>query len=300
MIAVVLRPPPTAFGPVRDPQHWRLLFAPAPAVRTRVRFRRSAPYRGRMRTPTPRIPSLLVALVGALVLVAGACGGDDSATEKTSPRRSTSTTTTKSGGSGSDTALAGGILGKAGGQQFDGSGFGADIEECVGRSVTTALGQKDAEAMASAELAEYTAEEMDALLAAFNKCVPGTELARSLTTSFYRTAGMKTAPGSAVLTCVGKALDGRTGEVVAEGARSDSGVMPQFTLQILDRCVPPGDISGMLEASFADAGLTPEQASCTAKALEGQISVSELAEAGFKEGSPALEAKVSAAAETCS
>lgn len=257
-----------------------------------------------MKTPhSPRVPSILVALLGALVLVAGGCGGDDSSTAKSSGKRAT-TTTAKDGsstskGSREATAAATGILGNAGGSQFDGSGFGAEIEECVGRSVTNALGEKDADAMASAKPAEYTAEEMDALVAAFNKCVPGTELARSIATSFYNTAGMKNPPGSAVVTCIGKALDGRTGEVVAEGARSDSGATPQFTLTILDRCVPPADISTMLEASFAEAGLPAEQATCTAKALEGQITVSELAEAGFKESSPALEAKVAAAAQSC-
>ena len=246
-----------------------------------------------------RTSALLLAVLATFAFVAAACGGDD---DEASPSKSSDEreTTTTEKDKKTDAGIASGILdsvSKSG--KFDESGLGEDVELCLGESLIDELGVDAAEEMGSADPTTYSEEELDALVNAFDACVPGSAIAESMTTSFYESAGAKTAPSSEVVDCVASELDGRTGQVVREGVAVDSGEVPQLTLQIMDACVPPADVTALLQAAFVDAGLTEAQATCTANALEGQISVSDLAQAGHEDGSPELEAKVEAAAQSC-
>jgi hypothetical protein len=247
-----------------------------------------------------RTSALLLAVLATFAFVAAACGGDDdeATPSKNSDERETTTTETDED---ADTGIASGILDSASkGGTFDDSGFDEDVELCVGESIIDAVGEDTAQQMADGDPSTYSPEELDALAAAFDECVPGSALAESMTDSFYKSAGSKTPPSAEVVDCVATELDGRTGTVIKEGVAVDSGEMPELTLQIMDRCVPPADVTALLQAAFVDAGLTEAQATCTANALNGQISVSELAEAGAASGgSPELEAKVEAAAQSC-
>ena len=262
-----------------------------------------------MQNPQPRTPgrssgrrtsALLLAVLATFAFVAAACGGDDdeATPSKKSDERETTTTESDDGG---DTGIASGILDSAAkGGQFDDSGFGEDVELCLGQSIIDAVGEDEAQAMADGDISDYTAEQVDALATAFDDCVPGSALAESMTSSFYESAGSQTPPSASVVACVGDQLDGRTGQVVKEGVAVDSGQLPELTLQIMDTCVPPEDVTALLQSAFVDAGLTEAQATCTANALNGQISVSELAQAGAADGeSPELQAKVEAAAQGC-
>lgn len=238
------------------------------------------------------------ALIAAVVLVlTGACGGTITVEKKSSKDRSTTTTTTTNGTGGSGTTT--GIFDKAGKGSFDDATFDTEVDACLEQSVVKSLGPGAMDTLASVEISEYSAEELDALVRAFNKCVPGSSIARSVTTTFYREAGLKTAPSSAVISCVEKEIDGRTGEIVAEGARSDAGAFPEITIRSIDRCVPPADVAALLKQSFLEAGLTEQQAACTSSALEGQVTISDIAEAGRDQQSPALQAKVEEAARSC-
>ncbi|UDY37097.1 hypothetical protein [Dermatobacter hominis] len=254
-------------------------------------------------SPTPglgrRTSALLLAVLATFAFVAAACGGDDdeASPSKSSDERETTTTEKDDGG---DSGIASGILDSAAKSgQFDDSGLGEDVELCLGQSIIDAVGEDQAQQMAEGDISTYTAEEVDALATAFDDCVPGSALAESMTTSFYESAGATTAPSSTVVDCVAGELDGRTGQVVKEGVAVDSGQVPELTLQIMDTCVPPEDVTALLQSAFVDAGLTEAQATCTANALSGQITVSELAQAGLDDGSSEITAKVEAAAQSC-
>lgn len=239
------------------------------------------------------------ALVAAVALVlTSACGGTVTVEKKSSKDRSTTTTTTTTNGTGGSGTTTG-IFDKAGKGSFDDATFDTEVDACLEQSVVKSLGPDAMDTLASVELSEYSAEELDALVRAFNKCVPGSAIARSVTTTFYREAGLKTAPSSAVISCVEKEIDGRTGEIVAEGARSDAGAFPEITITSIDRCVPPADVAALLKQSFLEAGLTEQQAACTSSALEGQVTISDIADAGRDQQSPALQAKVEEAAQSC-
>lgn len=247
-----------------------------------------------------RSTSLLVAGLATLAFVTPGCGGgDDDTASKSSGDRPESSTTEKSSGDGN--GIASGILDRAStSAKFgDDSGFDDAVAECVGSSVIDSLGEEQAEAMSNAEVSEYTDEELTALADAFDECVPGELIAESMTVSFYESAGATTEPSIETVQCVADALDGRTGQVVKEGAKADAGGFPALTLAVMDGCVPPEDVAALLKTAFLDAGLTEAQADCTATALQGQISVSDLAVAGLSDDNPELEAKVQQAAQAC-
>lgn len=243
---------------------------------------------------------LLVACIGALVTTAGGCGGGDATPGGSAGKRPAPTTTTRPADPTARSGVADAILRRASsGAQIDDSGFDEAIAECVADSVTESVGEIRANAMADAEVSAYSEEEVKALAGAFDKCVPGRIISESITRSFYTGAGAATEPSIETVACVSQALEGRTGRIVAEGARVGSGAVPEVTLEVMDRCIPASDVTVLLEKSFLDAGLTQDQATCTSKALEGQLKVSDLARAGRNETTPDIEAKTKSAAQRC-
>lgn len=252
-------------------------------------------------TPIPFRRGVALVLTGlaTLAFAAGGCSSssDDTAEKKSDERPESTTTTEASSGDG----IASGILDRASSSAKlgSGSGFDDDIAECVGNSVIDSLGEEQATAMSEADLADYSPEELTALADAFDECVPGHIIAEDMTVSFYESAGATTEPSIETVQCVADALDGKTGQIVKEGAKADAGGFPALTLAVMDSCVPPQDVAALLKAAFLDAGLTESQADCTATALQDQISVSDLAAAGLSDDNPELEAKVQAAAQTC-
>lgn len=251
-------------------------------------------------TRTRRASATFVLVVATAALLASGCGGkDDSTASKDSNTKETTTTAKKSSGDGG--GIASGILNKASKSgKFGSDEFDSGVEECVGGSVIDSLGESGAEEMASADAADYTSEQVDALVTAFNDCVPGKVIAPTLVSSFYEGMGVAEPTDSTMVECVGKFVDGKTGEIVQEGLASEAtNAVPEITLKAFDKCMPAEDITALLEKAFASSGLTDAQASCVATALKGQISVSDLVAAGSPGGDPALEAKVKAAAAGC-
>lgn len=248
--------------------------------------------RGRSRS---RSTSLLLAVLASVAFVAAACGGDDETVSKSSDEKETTTT------SGSGAGIASGILDRAAsGAGFDSDEFDADIEECIGESVIDAVGESSAEAMMDGDPADYSADEVDALVQAFNDCVPGEAMAPTMVSSFYEGMGATEPTDPTMVDCVAEEIDGRTGDLVGEGlAVEATDAFPELTLQVMDTCMPTEDLTALLTEAFASSGLTDAQASCVATALEGQITVTDLAEAGSGTGSPELEALVQSAALGC-
>ena len=247
---------------------------------------------------TRRPAAALIALFAALALTAGACSSSDDETSKSSDEKETTTSTSAtSSGSG----VASGILDRATeGAGLDAGGFDEDVAECVGQSVIDAVGESDAEAMVDGDPATYSPDEIDAMVTAFNECVPGDVMAPGMVSSFYEGMGATEPTGSEMTDCVAEAIDGRTGDLVGEGiAVEATDEFPELTLQVMDECMPQEDLTALLIDAFTSSGLTSAQATCVADALEGQISVTELARAGMNEGSPELESKVQAAAVGC-
>lgn len=252
-------------------------------------------------TRTRRASATLVLVVATAALLASGCGGnDDSTASKDSNTKETTTTAKKSSG-GDSGGIASGILDKASKSgKFGSDELGSGVEECVGGSVIDSLGESGAEEMASADAADYTSEQVDALVTAFNDCVPGKVIAPTLVSSFYEGMGVAEPTDSTMVECVGEFVDGKTGEIVQEGLASEAtNAVPEITLKAFDSCMPAEDITALLEKAFASSGLTETQASCVATALQGQITVSDLVAAGSPGGDPALEAKVQAAAADC-
>lgn len=248
------------------------------------------------RTRTRRLNALLAASIAPLALMAVACGGsDDDTASKDSDSRET--TTTAKAGSG----VASGILEKASQSgQFDASDFDEDLEECVGESVIDSLGESEAEAMVEIEVSDYTTDQIDALAVAFNDCVPGQVIAPMLVSSFYEGMGAVEPSDPTMVDCVAAFVDGRTGDIVREGAAAQAtDAVPEVTIQAFDQCMPPEDITALLKDAFLTSGLSEEQATCVSTALEGQLSVADLAAAGMDQQSPELEAKLQAAAQGC-
>lgn len=252
-------------------------------------------------TRTRRASATLVLVVATAALLASGCGGnDDSTASKDSNTKETTTTAKKSSG-GDSGGIASGILDKASKSGKFGSGeFDSDTAECVGGSVIDSLGEDGAQEMSAAAAADYTSDQVDALVTAFNDCVPGSMIAPTMVSSFYEGMGVTQPTDSAMVECVGNFVEGKTGEIVKEGLAAEAtDAMPEITLKSFDKCMPPDDITGLLEKAFASSGLTNTQASCVAAALKGQITVSDLVAAGAPGGDPALEAKVKSAAEGC-
>jgi len=251
-------------------------------------------------TPTPlrRAGALLVAVLASFAFVAASCssGSDESVSKESDTKETTTTEKERSGG-----GIASGILDRAAKSgKFSSSGFGGDVEECIGGSVIDSLGEDEAQTMADTDPSEYSPDQVDALVAAFNDCVPGEVIAPTLVSSFYEGMGAAEPSDSTMVDCVADAVDGQTGDIVREGIAAQANEStPELTLQAFDQCMPAEDITALLTEAFTSSGLTAEQAACVATALEGQISVSELAAAGQNDGSPELEAKVQAAAEGC-
>ena len=247
------------------------------------------------RNSLSRTSSVLLAVLATFAFVAAAGGGGDETVSKSSEERETTTT------EDADPGIASGILDRAtSGAGFDSDEFDSDVEECIGESVIDSVGESGAEDMMSADPADYSSEQVDALVQAFNDCVPGSAMAPSLVSSFYEGMGATEPSDPTMVDCVADEIDGRTGELVGEGlAVEATDAFPELTLQVMDKCMPPEDLTALLTDAFASSGLTETQASCVAAALEGQISVTELAEAGMGTGSPELEAKVQAAAAGC-
>ena len=248
-------------------------------------------------TPLRRAGALLVAVLASFAFVAASCSSSDESASKESDTKETTTTEKERSGGG----IASGILDRAAKSgKFSSSGFGGDVEECIGGSVIDSLGEDEAQTMADTDPSEYSSDQVDALVAAFNDCVPGEVIAPTLVSSFYEGMGAAEPSDSTMVDCVAEAVDGQTGDIVREGiAAQENESTPELTLQAFDQCMPAEDITALLTEAFTSSGLTAEQAACVATALEGQISVSELAAAGQNDGSPELEAKVQAAAEGC-
>ncbi len=248
-----------------------------------------------------RASAALVIVVASVALAVSACGGsDDTGASKQSNTKDTTTTTTKKKGS-DGSSIASGILDKASKSGKFGSGeFDSDTAECVGGSVIDSLGEDGAQEMSAAAAADYTSDQVDALVTAFNSCVPGSMIAPTMVSSFYEGMGVTEPTDSAMVECVGGFVEGKTGEIVKEGIASQAtDAVPEITLKAFDKCMPPEDISALLEKAFTSSGLTDTQASCVATELKGQITVSDLVAAGGAGGNPDLEAKIKSAAEGC-
>jgi len=248
------------------------------------------------------LAALLIAGAGLLAIGCGTGGDSSTAAQKTSGERPESTTTSgKKTSSGSSTGIASGILSSSRSTKVDSSAVGTDAEECLGKYVIDRVGESEAQQMSDAELSAYTPAQLEVLRAGFNECIPGTTMATELVTSFYTGAGVTTAPADAVISCVATGLDGKTGDVVVESVKLDTAkTLPPVMLSIMDSCVPAADVTQILRDAFTQAGLTDAQATCTANALTGQISISQLAEIGASPSLPPdIEALVTTAAQGC-
>jgi hypothetical protein len=258
-------------------------------------------------SPAPRSrTALAVVFVLGAALAAGCSGGDDSAepAKKTSKDRPASTSTTSKGSSdGASTGIASGILSSSRASKLDPSSVGEDEAACLGGYVIDQVGEDEARAISDADISTLSDAQLAVLTAGFDKCISGATMAPDLVASFYQGTGVKTAPSDAVVACVAKGIDGRTGEVVAESASLDAGgtsAAAPITLSVMDTCVPASDITALLEGAFVDAGLTQAQASCTATALSGKISITQLAELGTSSSLPPdIQATITQAAQGC-
>lgn len=254
--------------------HRHRIPSPAPAARA-----------GSVRPRPPFLAVAAVLIVSAMLVAAcgtGGRSGDTAPAQKQSATRPSSTTSTTEASTGSSSSgIASGILSTTDGAQVDGTAVGTAEQQCLGAAVIGAVGEDEATRMSAADLSEYTPAQLEVLRRAFNKCVTGRTLAPGVVTNFYQGAGVTTPPANSVSDCVAAAIDGRTGDIVAESAAAEaSTALPKVTLEALDACVPPADVSALLQAAFVKSGLDPKLSACVADAVSGQVSVSQLAELG--------------------
>ena len=257
----------------------------------------------RRRTARTAVAALLA---GTVLAAVGCSGGKDSAEQakKTSKDRPASTTTTTGGSSDrTSTGIASGILSSSRASRLDPSSVSDDEAACLGGYVIDQVGQDEAQAISDADIKTLSDAQLAVLTAGFNQCISGATMATDLVTSFYQGAGVTTAPSDDVVACVATGIDGRTGDVVAESVTVDAGgtsAAAPITLSVMDTCVPASDITALLQGAFVDAGLTETQATCTATALSGKISITQLAELGSSSSLPPdIQATITQAAQGC-
>jgi hypothetical protein len=276
------------------------------------RFRPIPAYRGTMprATTTPMAArsggrsraAVAVLLLATAGLVLSGCGGNDSAApvKRTSGDRPTSTTETTTAGGTDSGGIASGILSSSRASKLDPNSVSDDEAQCLGSYVIDRVGEQEAQTISDEAIDALTPDQLAVLTAGFNKCISGATMAGDLVTSFYEGAGVRSTPTDEVVACVADGIDGRTGDVVAESATLAESATAPITLSVMDTCVPASEVTELLRSAFQEAGLTPAQATCTAGALEGKISLSELAEIGSASSlPPEIEAKVTTAAQGC-
>jgi hypothetical protein len=119
---------------------------------------------------------------------------------------------------------------------------------------------------------------------------------------FYSSLGASTEPDPAVVECVGAQMDGRTGDVLFEGAEADTNdTLPTVTLAALEECVPDEVLAEVFVSAFESEGATPEQARCTADAVASQLTLEQITRIGLEGGemSPEIEGIITEAATNC-
>lgn len=245
-------------------------------------------YRTARLRATTTLAVVLTVAGGALA----ACSGDDEGT----------TTTTEATTTTLDPAVA--ELATAFRAEVGPDTISEDDATCVAGTLVDELGAEQATEVvqSSDDLLEIPAAERIVVTDTFNDCVPGTAVATAVVEEFYSSLGASTEPDPAVIECVGTEMDGRTGDVLFEGAEADTNdTVPTVTLAALEQCVPDGVLAEVFMSAFESEGATPEQARCTADAVASQLSLEEITRLGLEGGemSPEIEGIISQAATDC-
>jgi hypothetical protein len=210
-------------------------------------------------------------VVAGLALL-GCGGGDDESSESASD---TTETTAAATSSAAAQTIAEDAVVDLGVTKDEGLCFGNELVDQLGEDEALALNETDA------EFSELPEAQLTAVQVAFNECIPGSVMAEDIVGEFYSSIGASSEPDQAVLDCVATALDGRTGDVALEGMSVDTEDADlTVTAEIIDGCIPREVAVELFVTSFTSAGLSPEQAQCTAEQVAGQISLSQLVELG--------------------
>jgi hypothetical protein len=244
------------------------------------------------RTARLRATTTLAVVLTVTGGVLAACSGDDEAT----------TTTTEATTTTLDPAVA--ELATTFRADVGADTISADEATCVARTLVDELGAEEAAEVvgSSDDLLEIPATQRVVVTDTFNDCVPGTAVATAVVEEFYTSIGASSEPDPVVVDCVATEMDGRTGDVLFEGAEADSNdTLPTVTLAALESCVPDDVLAEVFVSAFEAEGATPEQAQCTAEAVTSQLTLEQITRLGLDDAemSPEIEGIITQAATGC-